>query len=170
MRVSPNRPRRIRGFTYTGKFRYFVTCVVQLRRPVFRNEAAGREVIAQLLQSAMTFQFAVLAYCVMPDHVHALVEGTSDSSDFRAFMHSWKQQTAFQWKQRHGSRLWREGYHERVLRSDESAQAVASYVLQNPVRAGLVTVSSEYSLSGPHAAGPAGLQTRRRVHTPRQNG
>ena len=36
--------------------------------------------------------FDVLAYCVMPDHVHILLEGQSDEADFRRAMRVWKLQ------------------------------------------------------------------------------
>lgn len=34
--------------------------------------------------------------------------------------------------------LWQDGYYERVLRRDEDSPAVIDYILNNPVRAGLV--------------------------------
>ncbi len=44
--------------------------------------------------------------------------------------------------------LWQEGYYERVLRSDEATETVVRYVLDNPVRAGLVQRAEDYSFSG----------------------
>jgi hypothetical protein len=40
--------------------------------------------------------------------------------------------------------LWQEGFHERVLRSDESTEAAMRYVLENPVRAGLTRAIGDY--------------------------
>jgi REP element-mobilizing transposase RayT len=91
----------------------------------------------------------------MPDHVHLLLEGTSTEADFREAMRQWKQQTAQAWKARTGQRLWQSGYYDRVLREWDDTRAVVRYLLQNPVRAGLVgpardwpwTGSSRYSLA-----------------------
>jgi putative transposase len=148
--VSPNRLPRIEGFSYCGPYRYFFTNCVSKARPVFRNLGEGQSVIDQLLLTSARFEFAVLAYCVMPDHVHALVDGLSASADFRGFMRLWKQHTGYGWKQRHGKRLWQPGYHEYVLHSDDLSASFVEYILQNPVRAGLVSAADDYPLSGPH--------------------
>ena len=47
-----------------------------------------------------------LAACVMPDHVHVLLEGARDDADLIGAVHAWKQSTAFTWKRRTGTRLW----------------------------------------------------------------
>ena len=47
------------------------------------------------LRTAGAYQFAVIAYCFMPDHMHALVEGLATSSDFRRFVAMFKQRSAF---------------------------------------------------------------------------
>ena len=44
----------------------------------------------------------------------------------------------------HGKPLWQEESFDHVLRSSESLDAKMSYLLQNPVRAGLVRDWSEY--------------------------
>ena len=44
--------------------------------------------------------------------------------------------------------LWQEGYYDRVLRPEESEAMVARYIIENPVRAGLVTRPSDYPFVG----------------------
>ena len=43
--------------------------------------------------------------------------------------------------------VWQEESFDHVLRSSESLDAKIDYILQNPVRAGLVNVASEYPWS-----------------------
>jgi REP-associated tyrosine transposase len=43
--------------------------------------------------------------------------------------------------------IWQEESFDHVLRSSESLDAKIDYILQNPVRAGLVNVASEYPWS-----------------------
>ena len=43
---------------------------------------------------------------------------------------------------------WQEGSHEHVLRGDEDARHVARYIIENPVRAGLVTTPFQYPYLG----------------------
>ena len=43
--------------------------------------------------------------------------------------------------------LWQGGYYERVLRREEKTETVVRYILDNPVRAGLVDRAEEYPYS-----------------------
>ncbi len=84
----------------------------------------------------------------MPDHVHAVVYATGLASDLEAFVSRFKQATGFAYARRHCRRLWHVGYYERILRDDESTEAVARYVLENPIRAGLANAIGEYPFAG----------------------
>jgi putative transposase len=143
-----NRPRRLQGVSYVGFQRYFVTTCTAFRRSVFTDMALATDTIQQILQLAREFEFAVVAYCVMPDHLHLLLEGQSEQADLERFVIRVKQNTGFAFRRTHNGSLWQPGYHERVLRDDESTLAVARYILENPVRAGLAKTLGEWPLAG----------------------
>ena len=145
---SMARPPRIKGFDYVGPFRYFLTFCAIDRRATFEDAAAVALVLAQFRRTAHEWSFAILAYCFMPDHVHLLVEGTTAHADLRRVAKRLKQGSGQAWKCRTGSRLWQEGYYDRVLRPEDDAKAVARYILENPVRAGLVAHPSQYPYLG----------------------
>ena len=84
----------------------------------------------------------------MPDHVHVLAVGEALESDLEAFMARMKQGTGFHFKKLHRASLWQDGYYDRILRNDEQTVVVARYILENPVRAGLVTDFRDYPFSG----------------------
>jgi REP-associated tyrosine transposase len=84
----------------------------------------------------------------MPDHLHLLAVATSDISDLVAFAHAVKQRTSYHFRRTHDSSLWQQGYFEHVLRSNEATLAVAKYILENPVRADIVTEPRAYPFSG----------------------
>ena len=87
--------------------------------------------------------------CVMPDHVHLVAEGLTDGSDLRKFVRIGKQRAAYAlWKGHKLSKVWQEGYHDWVLRPDQSVTEKIRYVLDNPVRARLVSRWDEYPFSG----------------------
>jgi REP element-mobilizing transposase RayT len=96
-----------------------LTICTEARQAWFADVVAGRNLIEHFLQSAAEFKFEVTAYCLMPDHFHALVNATRVDADFRHFIRIWKQKTSFEWKKRTGHRLWQEGYYERVLRDED---------------------------------------------------
>ena len=102
----------------------------------------------QLRGTSAQHAFAVLAYCLMADHLHLVAEGQNDASNCLEFVRVFKQCTAFEWKRIGNEALWQESFYDHVLRSDESSQRAVRYVLENPVRAGLVTEPSEYPHSG----------------------
>ena len=143
-----SRPPRIEGFAYRGPYQYFLTFCVRDRRPVFLEASAASLVINHFLRTSRMWHFALLAYCVMPDHVHLLVEGLSDDSDLRRLAKRLKQGAAQAYAYDFGTPLWQEGYFDHVLRAEEDARCVARYILDNPVRAGLVTHPSEYPFLG----------------------
>ena len=85
----------------------------------------------------------------MPDHLHLVLEGMSQSSDFRHFAKVSKQRVDYVFRTQLAIRTtWQEGYYDRVLRPEEDPKAVARYIIENPVRAGLVTDPRDYPYLG----------------------
>ena len=84
----------------------------------------------------------------MPDHVHLLIEGQSDDSDCLTFILRAKQFGGYQYATRFKRRLWQRYGFERILRNGELTLTVARYILENPVRAGLVKKPEDYVFSG----------------------
>ena len=84
----------------------------------------------------------------MEDHAHLLVLGQTDNADVRMFVSTAKQRAAHAARRWIRGRLWQRGYHEHVLRGEEDLIDVARYIVQNPVRAGLVTSPDEYPYCG----------------------
>ena len=139
-----SRPPRLPSFTYLGPYRYFLTFSTFERQKTFTEPATVACVLTQFRRTSHTSAFAILAYCVMPDHVHLLVEGTTSSANLVKFVKRLKQSSAQVYSQRAKQRLWQEGYYDRVLRPKDDAKAIARYIVANPVRAGLVRSPAEY--------------------------
>ena len=142
------RPTRIRGFNYRGPYRYFVTFCTSDRRETFRDSSIAMLALTYLRRTARTSGFAILAYCVMPDHVHVLTQGLDAEASARTFVTRWKHATACaEWQGARG-RLWQRSYYDRVLRPwDETLRAVR-YITANPVRAGLASRIGEFPFAG----------------------
>lgn len=84
----------------------------------------------------------------MPDHVHWLVEGSDDSANLRQFVRAAKQSTVYHFTQHSGQRLWQENYFDRTLRREDTVADVVRYLLNNPIRAGLVETLGDYPYWG----------------------
>jgi REP element-mobilizing transposase RayT len=84
----------------------------------------------------------------MPDHVHLLVRGGSPDVSLQRFVHQAKQLSAHAYRSIRRQPLWQRGYHDRVLRPHTPLADVIRYIVQNPVRAGLVENADKYRFSG----------------------
>ena len=85
------------------------------------------------------------AWCLMPDHVHILVQ----DDDLIGMVRTFKGRMTPKSRALEPSRkLWQESFYDHILRKEESVLKVADYIWQNPVRAGLVDHPSQYPWSG----------------------
>ena len=141
-------PHRNSGISYIGRSTYLVTAVTRDRCKAFADMEFGRRCERLLAKHAKREEFDIPAYCLMPDHVHLVATGRVQNSDLRRFVTNWKQATGFAWSQLGRGRLWQPGYWERLVRFDEPISEMERYVVENPVRANLVTHSVEYPLTG----------------------
>jgi Transposase and inactivated derivatives len=101
--------------------------------------------VAQLRQAQDEGAAQSLAWVVMPDHFHWLVELGPVS--LKTLMRRVKSRStlAINRLQGRSGRLWQKGFHDRALRREENVQAVARYIVLNPKRAGLVERIGDYS-------------------------
>ena len=106
--MGRKRPPRLSGFDYLGCHAYFLTICAESGAPFAGAPAIANAVCVQLLRTAADYGFATIAYCLMPDHLHALAEGLEDRSDFQKFVSMLKQRTSFACKQQGEERLWQE--------------------------------------------------------------
>src|SRR5689334_12294982 len=111
------RPRRLDDFDYVGPNAYFVTACTFNRVHWFAHAGCARDTSAQLLRTSSDYGFDVVAYCLMPDHLHALVAGNRADADFRRFTAMFKQRSAFAHAAKRKGRSWQEGYLEHIVRS-----------------------------------------------------
>lgn len=109
------RPPRLKKFDYLGHHRYSLTIVCFQRRTLFVERAIAETVVQQIWQSAERFAFAILAYCIMPDHLHLLVQGNAENSHLPTYVAHFKQQAA-QKTRKYCDRLWQPGYFDRADR------------------------------------------------------
>jgi putative transposase len=146
--MRSRRLRRLSTFSYVGPSRYFLTFCTFGRRSVFTDSRIVEVVRAEIERAAVACSFEQIAYCFMPDHVHLLVEATSTASSLPQFVKAAKQFAGYAARQVTGKPLWQTGYFERVLRAEEHTLNIAAYIINNPVRAGLVSNPIDYPFSG----------------------
>ncbi len=83
-------------------------------------------------------RYRLIAWCIMPNHVHALAEVGFDWTLDR-IVQGWKSYTAHQANRLLGrsGKFWAREYHDRFVRDDDHLGAAVRYIENNPVVAGL---------------------------------
>jgi REP element-mobilizing transposase RayT len=82
----------------------------------------------------------------MPDHFHGLIE--LQNIPLPTLMARTKSRTTVTLNRllRREGPIWQPGFHDRAIRKEEDLQAVARYIVANPLRAGLVEKVGDYPL------------------------
>ena len=127
---------------------YLVTAVTHDREPLFHDFALGRIVVQALRFEEQRGQVLSLAFVVMPDHVHWLLE-LRKSAQLNSVMHAVKGYSGRHINAARGTflqRIWQAGFHDHAIRREEDLRSVARYMVANPVRAGLVRKVGDYPL------------------------
>ena len=96
------------------------------------------EIAAKALQHFNEDRYELFAWCVMPNHVHVLLD-LFDEWRLPSVVHSWKSFIAHRVNKalRREGPVWAREYFDRIIRDDEDFNTVAEYIRANPVKAGL---------------------------------
>ena len=125
---------------------FSITIGTHQRYPWFRLYPAladsGVHLLGDLGASRET---ALYCWCIMPDHIHFLLQDR-DIVDFVRLFKGRMTPKALSIEP--GRRLWQRGFYDHALRKAESLEAVALYIWDNPVRAAIVENPTEYAWSG----------------------
>jgi REP element-mobilizing transposase RayT len=87
-------------------------------------------------------------YCYMPDHQHLIVSGIDSEADTLSLIRRYKQKTGYWLSQQQINCRWQKGFFDHIIRKDEGLIDVAKYILDNPVRKGLVEHWQDYPFKG----------------------
>lgn len=112
-------------------------------------------------------RYLLHAWCIMPNHVHILLE---PRVDLATIVQGWKSFTS-RWVLRQNQRLdlgipasdqlWMREYWDRYIRDAEHYQNVVEYIHQNPVKAGLCHRSEDWPWSSGNADVLVGMNKNR---------
>jgi putative transposase len=104
--------------------------------------------IAALTESAMLHhhgqRFQLLAWIIMPNHVHALLE--VGSAPLSKIVQNWKSIVAVEANKLSGrtGRFWQPDYWDRFMRDEEQKRKALHYIENNPVKAKLCRIPEEW--------------------------
>ena len=115
---------------------YFVTWCTRNRRIL---EPEERTVALKWCVHSHQIDYFLHVATVMPDHVHGV---------FTLYPTAFLADAIKLIKRNSGTQIggptWQRGYFDRILRSDEGLREKCEYVVNNPVRAGIVGAAEDY--------------------------
>ncbi|MDH5822397.1 transposase [Luteimonas sp. RD2P54] len=124
---------------------HHVTFTTHGRDPLFQAFPAACAAAAALNDPALTPGASVLAWVVMPDHVHCLLR-LDEAFPLAAMLRTLKSGSARRINRATGrtGRVWGRAYHDHALRKEEDLRSLARYIVGNPIRAGLARRPADY--------------------------
>ena len=126
---------------------YLVSTVTHNREPLFHDLLIGRLVVCEMRRLEDEGFVNSFAWVIMPDHLHWLFALT-EKIDLSRIMMLLKGRSAFMIN-KHLKRkgpVWSKAFHDHAVRKEEIFLNLASYVVNNPIRSGLVEDIGEYPL------------------------
>jgi REP element-mobilizing transposase RayT len=161
---GPDRPRRrshrlpIGCYSVSEREFLFTLCARHRGQP-FADATLAEVLVDALLWRRQHHGWTLYAYCLMPDHLHFVVRlpdgeaplvnaGVRGRAPEGVLDHvaRYKRYTTTQvwWKHGGCGPLWQRSSYDRVIRYNESPEDAIRYVLENPVRKGLVQDWQDY--------------------------
>ena len=84
----------------------------------------------------------------MPDHVHLLLSASETKGVIELVREIKSRSTGMAWRHGYRGSIWQRSFYDHFLRQDEECRTVASYIIHNPVRNGMVEQWQDYRFSG----------------------
>ena len=121
------------------------------RQQVFFSNSQRRSYLTLLAEQAARHHLRILGYCLMPNHVHAIVVPERRDSMARGFGRAHNAYSRyFNAVRRRSGHLWQNRFFSAPLGREHLVRALR-YVDRNPVRAGLVAGAVDYPWSSAKA-------------------
>lgn len=122
------------------------------RENVFFEKEDQKKYLSLLKKYATKWGSPIISYCLMSNHIHLLTKPGSDESLFKMMQGLTLCYTQYinRTYSRTG-RLWESRYHSCIVEHERYLWAVARYIEQNPVRAGMVEKAEDYPYSSANA-------------------
>jgi len=102
---------------------YILTTATYLRKPFFKDIWYGRIVVEEMRRLDRDGYVKSMAWVLMPDHLHWLIEIGQDSSLPKIMMYV-KGRSAYRINKeiQHHGRIWNKGYHDHALRKEDDVK------------------------------------------------
>lgn len=111
---------------------------------MFADHAVAHAMYRALADRRLWPDAWLLAWVLMPDHWHALIQ-LGEPSCLRTVVGRLKTHTARVLPELIARPVWEHGFHDHALRREQKLKAVARHIIMNPVRAGIADSPRTYA-------------------------
>jgi putative transposase len=127
---------------------YSITKTILMRRKVLAHDAAARVLMSSWNFLRSRGRMKLLAFCIMPDHYHAVL-CLMPGENLSKLMEDSGKFTAREINKLLGTpgQFWQEGFYDHRCRDDEETHDLSLYIEHNPVRAKLVSAAELWPYS-----------------------
>ena len=124
----------------------YVSCNVDCRRPLLANPEI-HQLLIEVWRKAN--HWLVGRYIVMPDHVHFFCAPAHvPVTPLKRWTEFWRAEATRRWPCVGDKPIWQKDFFDRQLRSGESYHQKWLYIMENPVKAGLVARWEDWPYQG----------------------
>ncbi|MFQ5862543.1 MAG: transposase [Candidatus Brocadiales bacterium] len=149
MPLYPKRKKiRLESTLYRGPIVFALTMCFYRGVDAVKGELADT-IIERLLYLQGRYKATIYAYCLLPDHMHILLGLRDSNHNVLDFVKHFKNAVSYKLKgECTQKQLWQDRFYDHVLRRNEDVNKHARYILENPIRKGLVRDFLEYKYIG----------------------
>ena len=139
---------RLPAESYKGRVEVAFTACTKDRMALFVDARLVDKCVEILLQEAASEDCDILTYLFMPDHCHLLFRGNGCTSDVLRLMRKFKQRTGYFFSQNRVGGGWQKDFYDHICRNEWEIEKQIRYIIENPVRAGLVKHWKDFKFKG----------------------
>jgi REP element-mobilizing transposase RayT len=143
----------------------YITAVAKDRLPVFHTDAIKKVTCDALNEARNSGRFLILAYVIMPDHLHVITDSPDSSAEVLRYVKGITARRVIDYlkdgnfesslaklrhedrKRKHSYSLWQKEKKVFSIFSEAMLMQKVNYIHLNPVRAGLVERAIDYRWS-----------------------
>lgn len=156
MKLPKRKQIRLEGYDYSSCGAYFVTICVADKYHLLRDVGANGvrpdelpplsdigKIVDDEIQKLNTIYENVVVdkYCIMPDHIHAIIMILSDESGRTQFAPTLSRiikQFKGSITKQIGFSIWQKSFNDRIIRNQKAYQEVWQYIDQNPIKGEMI--------------------------------
>lgn len=149
-KLPKRKPTRLKEFDYASPNAvFFLTACTQSNSEVFKDPNFVFQSIDYIKSESIRIGHAIYVFCLMPDHLHILLSPLESGIPVTQYMSGLISKiTHLSWRYGYSGKLMQRSFYDHIVRKEEDLRQITEYILNNPVRKGLVEKWEDHPFCG----------------------